>query len=180
EGSLASEYTPAASQCQTSTCAFANAVQPEDATRETLNVSASWMPGFTAPVDGSVRMSVRLSFSSTKYGPSVSAGRTMHDGAATVPLTDAPAAAALVAAALAAPLDEAAFSAAGAHASAPAAPRSARTSRRVRTRPTGASSASLVASLFGIIFRVTRPLRSRLARRRRVSRRAPRSSGTVL
>src|SRR5438128_6766745 len=41
------------------------------------------MPGLTELSEGSERISERLSFSSTKYGPSVSAGLTMHAGVAT-------------------------------------------------------------------------------------------------
>ena len=48
-------------------------VQALLATRDTLKVSAKGIPVDTAPVTGSVRMSERLSNSSTKYGPSVSA-----------------------------------------------------------------------------------------------------------
>src|SRR5438094_3936592 len=73
---------PSASQCQTSTVAFASAVQALPVTFETRNVSASVAPGFTAFVVGSERMSERFSFSSTKYGPSVRAGRPTHDGRA--------------------------------------------------------------------------------------------------
>src|SRR6266850_265637 len=81
-----------------STCAFWSATQPAADTRATLKVSASARPGFSAPVVGSERMSERFSFSSTKYGPSVSAGRTMQDGVATA----APVVAAALAPALAA------------------------------------------------------------------------------
>src|SRR5881396_2229323 len=123
---------PSASQCHTSTCAPWSAVHAEDVTRATLNVSTSAIPGLTAPVEGSTRMSERSSFSSTKYGPSVSAGRTMHEG--TVTAADAaapPEVAAAVGADVPAPVagcavgdDE--FSAAGAHAATrPAAPTSA-------------------------------------------------------
>ena len=48
-------------------------VQALLATRETLNLSASGVPAETAPVTGSLRMSPRFSFSSTKNGPSVRA-----------------------------------------------------------------------------------------------------------
>jgi hypothetical protein len=48
-------------------------VQALLATRETLNVRESGMPADTAPLDGSVLMSERFNFSSTKNGPSVSA-----------------------------------------------------------------------------------------------------------
>src|SRR6266542_867437 len=63
-----------------STVAPASGVQPLLPTCETRNVSCSGVPSFTAPLVGSERMSERLSFSSTKYGPSVSAGLTTHAG----------------------------------------------------------------------------------------------------
>src|SRR5206468_3089667 len=104
---------------------------------------ASAMPGFTAPVVGSERMSERFSFSSTKYGPSVSAGRTMHDGVATAaPVVDTTLApgTAVPTTAVALAVGVAALSAPGPHAAAsPDAPSRARTSRRDRMRPIGAS-----------------------------------------
>src|SRR5213083_2485267 len=75
---------PSASQCQTSTIAPSSAVQPPLLISETLKISWSGMPSFTEPSVGSDRMSERLSFSSTKYGPSVSAGRTIQAGAVAV------------------------------------------------------------------------------------------------
>ena len=56
-----------------------SAVQALFCTRETLKVSCKGTPDETAPVTGSVRISDRLSFSSTKYGPSVSAAVSTHD-----------------------------------------------------------------------------------------------------
>src|SRR3954463_5725468 len=56
-------------------------------------VRLSCVPGLAALVEGSTRISLRLSFSSTKYGPSVRPGRTMQEGVATAP----PVAAALAA-----------------------------------------------------------------------------------
>ena len=142
-GSLASEYTPSASQCHTSTVAPARPLHAPLLAREMLSASVSAAPGFTDPSVGSLRISDRESFSSTKYGPSVSAGTTMQFGVATI---------AEAAAVLAAVLDAVALvgegvprTAAGAHAAksaAPEPPSSARISRRVRIRPTGASSVS--------------------------------------
>src|SRR6266568_7834135 len=85
DGSVASEYTPSASQCHTSTVAFASAAHALPLTFDTRNVRPSMAPGFTAFVVGSERMSERFSFSSTKYGPSVSAGRTTHGGRTVAP-----------------------------------------------------------------------------------------------
>src|SRR6266851_3894449 len=131
---MASEYTPSASQCHTSTCAPWSATQLPEETRETLNVRARTSPGFTTFVVGSLRMSERFSFSSTKYGPSVRAGRTTHDGRTI-------AAAALVAATAVGAVVEGDETVAGAQAARNAEPpSSARTSRRLRIRPTGRSS----------------------------------------
>src|ERR1041385_6427808 len=82
---------PAASQCHTSICAPASEVHAPPETFDTLNVSTNGVPGFDS------RMSLRFSFSSTKYGPSVIAGRTMHDGSVTVVPPDAAAVETLVA-----------------------------------------------------------------------------------
>src|SRR5438477_9944120 len=79
-GSEASEYTPSASHCQMSTVAPASAVHALLVSDDTLMASVSGAPSFIAPFEGSLRTSARLIFSSTKYGPSVSAGRTMHAG----------------------------------------------------------------------------------------------------
>src|SRR2546430_424954 len=49
----------------------------------TVSVKARGVPGRTDPSLGSMVMSARLRRSSTKYGPSVSAGVTMHAGVAT-------------------------------------------------------------------------------------------------
>src|SRR6266480_2798185 len=49
----------------------------------TVSVRARGVPGRTDPSLGSTVRSERLSRSSTKYGPSVSAGVTMHAGVAT-------------------------------------------------------------------------------------------------
>src|SRR5581483_1380787 len=73
-----------ASQCQTSTCAPARGTQPLLLIWETRTVRFNGAPSLTVPSDGSERMSERLSFSSTKYGPSVSSGRTMQEGKATL------------------------------------------------------------------------------------------------
>src|SRR5437879_7390272 len=59
-------------------------------TRQTVMARFSRGPGRTLPSEASVRMSARFSFSSTKYGPSVSAGRTTHEGTPGVPATGAP------------------------------------------------------------------------------------------
>src|SRR5436190_2698392 len=96
-------------------------------------------------------MSERWSISSTKYGPSVRAGRTTHDGIAAEPDETAAAVAADPAEAdgLALPPT----SDPGEHAArtpAPAAaPNRARTSRRVRTRPMGRSSSSRIVGIGG-------------------------------
>src|SRR4051794_9436751 len=87
---------PVALQCQTSTSAPASGVHAEPCTCETAKLSANATPGWTEPSPGSEVMSERWSISSTKYGPSVSAGRTTHDGMAAEP--DATAAAVAVAA----------------------------------------------------------------------------------
>src|SRR5437667_11455152 len=62
-----------------------NGVQASASTRDTLNASASGAPLEMTPLDGSVRMSDRFSFSSTKYGPSVRAAVRTHVGEAVVP-----------------------------------------------------------------------------------------------
>src|SRR3954447_5403713 len=64
---------PLASQCQISTYAPSRAEQPPFRFW-TLIVRVSGMPARATPVDGSVRMSERKSFSSTQYGPSVTVG----------------------------------------------------------------------------------------------------------
>src|SRR5437867_2539663 len=51
---------------------------------ETPRARSSGTPGFNAPVAGSVRRSERLSRSSTKYGPSVTAGVTTQGALAEV------------------------------------------------------------------------------------------------
>ena len=105
-------------------------------------------PGRTTPVAGSERMSERSSFSSMKYGPSVSAGRTMHDGSA-VATADAVAAAVVAAALVCCAVavgDGDASAPPGAHAARSATldpPNSASTSLRLRMRPTCASSLSI-------------------------------------
>src|SRR5690348_12876102 len=68
---------PEASQCQTSTVAPAMGAWLPPAW-PMLKTSASGVPGRTELSEGSLRMSERLSFSSTKYGPSVSSGRAMR------------------------------------------------------------------------------------------------------
>ena len=70
---------PDESQCHTSRYAPVSGVQALLANRVTLNVSESGTPVEMTPVVGSERMSERLSFSSTKYGPSVSAAVNTHD-----------------------------------------------------------------------------------------------------
>src|SRR6478672_12567575 len=47
-----------------------------------MNASASGTPGRVELSVGSLRISERLSFSSTKYGPSVISGRTTQSGTA--------------------------------------------------------------------------------------------------
>src|SRR3990170_1129285 len=150
-GSATSEYTPWASQCHTSTAAPARGVHPSLETFETRKTTSSGSPSATDPSDGSERMSDRMSISSTKYGPSVSSGRTTHAGVrmtvvnpasevaveppASTPVALGPSATAV-----------AATSSLGAHATssaAPAVPNSARTSLRLRTLPTGRSSLSI-------------------------------------
>src|SRR3981081_4959082 len=81
-----------------STVAPLSAAHELPLTRDTRNVSVRGAPGLTVPFVGSERISLRFSFSSTKYGPSVTAGRTMHDGSV-VAADAAVVAAALVAAA---------------------------------------------------------------------------------
>jgi hypothetical protein len=129
-----------------STVAPLSAAHELPLTRDTRNVSVRGAPVLTVPFVGSERMSLRFSFSSTKYGPSVTAGRTMHDGSV-VAADDA--AAAVVAAALVACADvdgDGDASAPGAHAASSAAPdppSRARTSLRLRMRPIGRSSSSM-------------------------------------
>ena len=60
-----SEYSPVASQCHTSTMASASGEHAPEAARDTLRVRASRAPSLTTPVEGSLRMSDRLRFSST-------------------------------------------------------------------------------------------------------------------
>src|SRR4051794_2766762 len=57
-----------------STYAPARAVQSLDARFWTVMVSVSGTPARAVPVEGSVRISERKSFSSTQYGPSVMVG----------------------------------------------------------------------------------------------------------
>src|SRR5262249_34027372 len=105
-------------------------------TRETLNVRTSGSPERSAPVVGSLRMSDRFSFSSLKYGPSVSAGRTTHEAVpVAVDVVESVAAAAVR---LLAPLPH------PARMLTLASPRSAMASRRERMVPTGRSSLSLI------------------------------------
>ena len=54
--------------------------QPLPFACETRRVSWSGAPSFTEPSEGSDRISARLSWSSTKYGPSVCSGLTIHVG----------------------------------------------------------------------------------------------------
>jgi hypothetical protein len=129
-----------------STVAPLSAAHELPLTRETRNVRVRGAPALTVPFVGSDRMSLRFSFSSTKYGPSVTAGRTMHDGSVVVA---ADAAAAVVAEVLVGCDDVVGVgdaSAPGAHAArraAPDPPRRARTSLRLRMRPIGRSSSSI-------------------------------------
>ena len=67
------EYTPAASQCQTSTAAPRSGRQVDASTTVSLSVSGT-------PALPSV-MSRRTFWSSTKYGPSVCSGARTHDTA---------------------------------------------------------------------------------------------------
>src|SRR6476619_7391607 len=76
---------PAASQCHTSTLAPPSGAQAL-VSCETRNVNASSAPCRTEPSEGSERMSERFNFSSTKYGPSVSAGRATQAGIMPLPL----------------------------------------------------------------------------------------------
>src|SRR5262245_14890408 len=64
-----------------STTASLSGVHSDPAILETLNTRLSGEPDFTEPSDGSTRTSERLSFSSTKKGPSVCSGRTTQAGA---------------------------------------------------------------------------------------------------
>ena len=75
-----SEYTPAASQCHTSTVAPASGVQPALPTAETRRVSASGTPSFTDLSVGSDRMSERFRRTSVKNGPSICSGVTTQAG----------------------------------------------------------------------------------------------------
>src|SRR5262245_49577114 len=65
-----------------STTASLIGVHADPAILETLITRLSGAPDFTEPSDGSTRTSERLSFSSTKYGPSVCSGRTTQAGVA--------------------------------------------------------------------------------------------------
>ena len=65
-----------------STVAPGSGVHAPLATWEMLNASASGTPGTTAPVAESVLMSLRLSMSGTKYGPSSISGRATQAGSA--------------------------------------------------------------------------------------------------
>jgi hypothetical protein len=119
---------------------------------DTAKVSARGRPCFTVPLPGSERMSLRWSFSSTKYGPSVSAGLTMHEGTPATPDADAAVVAdALPAAAVAADVPtvleepDPLGAQAARNAAAPVAPKRARASRLVRIRPTRTSSLSICA-----------------------------------
>src|SRR5262245_13907678 len=89
------------------------------------SVSSRGVPGLREPSDGSTRMSERLSTSSTKYGPSVCAGRATHPatGAALCPRAGP-----------------------GVRSETPAAPSSASASRRDTTCPLATSSARIRAS----------------------------------
>src|SRR6266542_953399 len=69
-----------------STCAPASGTQSAPLIWETRIVNCSGTPSDTLPVPGSERTSDRLSISSTKYGPSVSAGRTTQLGKVATPL----------------------------------------------------------------------------------------------
>src|SRR3954451_12227235 len=51
-------------------------------TCDTRKASVKETPACTAPLLGSERTSERLSFTSTKYGPSVNSGRTTQSGTA--------------------------------------------------------------------------------------------------
>src|SRR4051812_10806269 len=62
---------------------------------ETLNVRLNGEPALTAPVLVSERTSERLSFSSTKYGPSVSSGLTTQPALAAEALFPVPGAVAV-------------------------------------------------------------------------------------
>jgi hypothetical protein len=76
-----SEYRPEALACQMSTWApLTGAQSPSD--RTTTKRSASFTPSWTEPSTGSIRMSERLSRSSTKYGPSVLAGVSVQEAEA--------------------------------------------------------------------------------------------------
>lgn len=119
--------------------------------------------------DGSTRMSERFSFSSTKNGPSVSSGRTMHDGTATaaVVLAEAEAAAVAVASvaeglpvtlAVALAIGESSLQAARNAAPREADPRRISASRRDRIRPTGASSLSMGFFVLHGFERLARPI----------------------
>ncbi len=135
--SATSEYTPAASQCQTSTTAPGSGVQAPAASRETRSVIRRGAPGRRVPSAGSERMSERSSLTSTKYGPSVRAGRTTHTpGAAADAEAPAPSAHAAGEASRRPPASPAS----------PPAPRSARARRRVSTRPIVASSPAIRAA----------------------------------
>src|SRR5215204_3708323 len=119
--------------------ALARGSQAEDVALLTLKVRASSAPGFTTPVLGSLRMSDRFSSWSTKYGPSVSSGRTRQDELPLLPV--------LLAVESEQPKNK----------RAPVAPRKARASRRVRTRPTGMSSRSIVSLTWSV--RLNQPVR---------------------
>src|SRR5262245_11674208 len=79
-GSETAEYTPSASQCQTSTTTPSSGAQLPLLTCETLKARIKGSPTLTSPVSGSERMSERSRATSTKYGPSVSSGRTTQLG----------------------------------------------------------------------------------------------------
>ena len=76
-----SEYLPAALACQMSTTAPSTGAQLASA-RDDDHREVQRDAGLRRAVAGSVRMSERLSFSSTKYGPSVLAGISTQDVAA--------------------------------------------------------------------------------------------------
>src|SRR4051794_39414991 len=67
-----------------STCAPWSGVQDPVPTCDRTKASVRGTPSFTTPVEVSERTSERLIFSSTKYGPSVSSGRTTQSGTAAV------------------------------------------------------------------------------------------------
>ncbi|MNC85358.1 hypothetical protein D3C83_09510 [compost metagenome] len=75
-----SEYSPAASQCHTSTIAPASATQPALPMDETRRLRFRSAPSLTDLSAGSERMSERLRRTSVKNGPSVCSGVTMQDG----------------------------------------------------------------------------------------------------